>query len=119
MQRDKLRGSALSPTIPFVLRMLRERNCFGDEAIFREGGYQRRYQTERNSPNLGGSIPCIPADSLPPNSPGAAHNPFAQHAPVLLEDGEALFEGVEDPGLEPVDVIHSPKATHVTYRVVR
>src|SRR5207302_3086306 len=34
-------------------------------------------------------------------------------APVLLGDGEALFEDVEDPGLEPVDVIHSPKATHV------
>src|SRR5213082_453624 len=40
-------------------------------------------------------------------------------APVLLGDGEALFEDVEDPGLEPVDVIHSPKATHVTYRVGR
>lgn len=40
-------------------------------------------------------------------------------APVLLGDGEALFAGVEDPGLEPVDVIHSPKATHVTYRVGR
>ena len=38
-------------------------------------------------------------------------------APVLLGDGEVLFDGVEDPGLEPVDVIDSPKATHVTYRV--
>jgi len=38
-------------------------------------------------------------------------------APVLLGDGEALFEDVEDPGLELVDVIHSPKATHVTYRI--
>jgi dihydrofolate reductase len=40
-------------------------------------------------------------------------------APVLLGGGEALFQGVEDPGLEPVDVIHSPKATHITYRVGR
>jgi dihydrofolate reductase len=40
-------------------------------------------------------------------------------APVLLGEGEALFQGVEDPGLEPVDVIHSPKATHITYRVGR
>ncbi|MBV9472838.1 MAG: dihydrofolate reductase family protein, partial [Solirubrobacterales bacterium] len=40
-------------------------------------------------------------------------------APVLLGDGEALFQGVEDPGLEPVEVIHSPKATHITYRVGR
>jgi dihydrofolate reductase len=40
-------------------------------------------------------------------------------APVLLGEGEALFQGVQDPGLEPVDVIHSPNATHITYRVGR
>jgi hypothetical protein len=40
-------------------------------------------------------------------------------APVLLEDGEGLFEDVEDPELEPVAVIRSPKATHVTCRVGR
>jgi dihydrofolate reductase len=38
-------------------------------------------------------------------------------APVLLGAGERLFDGVEDPGLEPVEVIHSPLATHVRYRV--
>jgi dihydrofolate reductase len=37
--------------------------------------------------------------------------------PVLLGAGEALFDGVEDPGLQPVEVIHSPHATHVRYRV--
>ena len=37
--------------------------------------------------------------------------------PVLLGGGELLFEGVPDPGLEPVEVIHSPAATHVRYRV--
>jgi dihydrofolate reductase len=37
--------------------------------------------------------------------------------PVVLGSGERLFEGVEDPGLEPVEVIHSPLATHVRYRV--
>jgi dihydrofolate reductase len=40
-------------------------------------------------------------------------------APVLLGAGEALFDGVPDPGLEPVEVIHSPLATHVRYRVGR
>lgn len=40
-------------------------------------------------------------------------------APVLLGGGEALFEGVADPGLEPVEVIHSPNATHISYRVGR
>jgi len=38
-------------------------------------------------------------------------------APVLLGGGESPFDGVADPGLEPVEVIHSPNATHVTYRV--
>ena len=38
-------------------------------------------------------------------------------APVLLGAGERLFDGVHDPGLEPVEVIHSPRATHVRYRV--
>jgi dihydrofolate reductase len=37
--------------------------------------------------------------------------------PVLLGRGERLFDGVTDPGLEPVDVAHSPHATHITYRV--
>jgi dihydrofolate reductase len=38
-------------------------------------------------------------------------------APVLLGAGERLFDGVADPGLEPIEVIHSPYATHVRYRV--
>jgi dihydrofolate reductase len=35
--------------------------------------------------------------------------------PVVLGAGERLFDGTPDPGLEPVEVIHSPKATHVRY----
>jgi dihydrofolate reductase len=37
--------------------------------------------------------------------------------PVLLGTGERLFDGVEDPGFEPLAIIHSPHATHVRYRV--
>jgi dihydrofolate reductase len=40
-------------------------------------------------------------------------------APVLLGAGERLFDGVQDPGLQPVKVIHSPRATHIRYRVGR
>jgi dihydrofolate reductase len=40
-------------------------------------------------------------------------------APVLLGAGERLFEGVADPALEPVEVVHSPLATHIRYRVGR
>ncbi|HET8537423.1 MAG TPA: dihydrofolate reductase family protein [Solirubrobacteraceae bacterium] len=40
-------------------------------------------------------------------------------APVLLGGGERLFDGVEDLDLEPVEVLHSPLATHVRYRVKR
>jgi dihydrofolate reductase len=36
--------------------------------------------------------------------------------PVLLGAGEGIFDGVFGPGLEPVEVIHSPLATHVRYR---
>jgi dihydrofolate reductase len=39
--------------------------------------------------------------------------------PVLLGAGERLFDGVEDPGLEPIEVVASPHATHVRYRVGR
>jgi dihydrofolate reductase len=39
--------------------------------------------------------------------------------PVLVDAGEALFDGVPDLGLEPVEVIHSPLVTHVRYRVAR
>jgi dihydrofolate reductase len=40
-------------------------------------------------------------------------------APVLLGAGERLWDGVDDPGLEPVEVIHSPLATHVRYEIRR
>ena len=37
--------------------------------------------------------------------------------PVVLGGGERLFEGVDDPGIEPVEVVHSPRATHIRYRI--
>jgi dihydrofolate reductase len=37
--------------------------------------------------------------------------------PVLLGAGESIFDGIADPGLTPVEVIHSELATHVRYRV--
>ena len=40
-------------------------------------------------------------------------------APVLLGSGERLFDGVTNLRLEPVEVIHSPLATHVRYRLDR
>jgi dihydrofolate reductase len=39
--------------------------------------------------------------------------------PVLLGGGERLLEGVGDPTLEPVEVVASPAATHVRYRISR
>lgn len=40
-------------------------------------------------------------------------------APVVLGAGEALFAGVGDPVLEPVDTVHSPAATHIRYRIAK
>jgi hypothetical protein len=36
--------------------------------------------------------------------------------PVLLPSGERIFEGVGSLGLGPVEVLHSPLATHIRYR---
>jgi dihydrofolate reductase len=38
--------------------------------------------------------------------------------PVLLGAGERIFEGDTPLGLEPVQVLHSPLATHIRYRRV-
>ncbi|GAA4912730.1 dihydrofolate reductase family protein [Streptomonospora salina] len=37
-------------------------------------------------------------------------------APVLLGSGERMFDGVETFGFEPIEVLHSPLATHIRYR---
>jgi dihydrofolate reductase len=39
--------------------------------------------------------------------------------PVLLHRGERMFDGVVDPGLRPIAVADSPRATHVRYQVDR
>ena len=39
--------------------------------------------------------------------------------PIVLGAGERLLDGVGDVALEPVEVVASPAATHVRYRVVR
>jgi dihydrofolate reductase len=39
-------------------------------------------------------------------------------APVLLGSGERIFDGAEEFGFEPVEVLHSPLATHIRYRRV-
>jgi dihydrofolate reductase len=48
---------------------------------------------------------------------GAINELTLDVAPVLLGAGERLFDGVPDPGLEPLEVIHSPLATHIRYRI--
>ena len=50
-------------------------------------------------------------------SAGAVDELMLDIAPVLLGRGEPLFEGVGDLALEPVEVVHSPHATHIRYLV--
>jgi dihydrofolate reductase len=47
---------------------------------------------------------------------GAIDDLYLDIVPVLLGAGESMFTGIADPGLTPVEVTHSPHATHVHYR---
>jgi dihydrofolate reductase len=47
---------------------------------------------------------------------GAIDDLYLDIVPVLLGAGEGMFTGIADPGLTPVEVTHSPHATHVHYR---
>src|SRR3954447_25123120 len=48
---------------------------------------------------------------------GAVDELVLDVVPVLLGSGERLFDGVGDLSLEPVEVVASPAATHIRYRV--
>lgn len=50
---------------------------------------------------------------------GALDELLLDVVPVLLGHGERLFDGVADTGFEPIEVIHSPDATHIRYRTRR
>ena len=39
--------------------------------------------------------------------------------PIVLGAGERLLDGVGDPKLEPIEVVHSPAVTHLRYRLSR
>jgi dihydrofolate reductase len=48
---------------------------------------------------------------------GAVDELVLDVVPVLLGRGERLFDGVADPGFTPVEVVPTPYATHLRYRV--
>ena len=50
---------------------------------------------------------------------GAIDSLLLDVVPIVLGSGEGLFDGLTDVQLEPVEVIHSPHATHIRYRVGR
>jgi dihydrofolate reductase len=43
---------------------------------------------------------------------------FLHVVPIVLGAGERLLVGVGDPVLDPVEVIPSPAATHIRYRII-
>ncbi len=49
---------------------------------------------------------------------GALDEIYLHIAPVLLGDGERLFENVGAPAFEPIEVVSSPAATHIRYRIL-
>ena len=40
-------------------------------------------------------------------------------APVVLGSGESPFRGLQNLRLEPIEVMHSPRASHIRYRVLK
>jgi dihydrofolate reductase len=50
---------------------------------------------------------------------GVVDEILLSHVPILLGRGERLFDGVGDLRAEPVEVVASPFATHVVYRIAR
>jgi hypothetical protein len=38
---------------------------------------------------------------------------------VLLNRGERIFDGVDDPGLTSIEVVATDRVTHIRYRVGR
>jgi dihydrofolate reductase len=50
---------------------------------------------------------------------GAIDELILNIVPVLLGDGERIFDGATDTRFELVEALHSPNATHVRYRVTR
>lgn len=48
---------------------------------------------------------------------GAINELVLDVVPVLLGNGERIFDGVGDLVLEPTEVVNSPNATHIRYRV--
>jgi dihydrofolate reductase len=40
-------------------------------------------------------------------------------SPILLGDGERLFDGVADVELEQLRVVEAPGVTHIRYRIAR
>jgi dihydrofolate reductase len=83
-------------------------------------GFEAAFQQARKvAGNLGVDIAGGASAVRQALGAGAIDELMLDISPVLLGAGERLFDGVQDPGLEPVEVIHSPLATHVRYRVGR
>jgi dihydrofolate reductase len=50
-------------------------------------------------------------------SAGVVEDLYLDIVPVLLGQGESIFDGVADPGLSPETVTQTPHATHVHYLI--
>jgi dihydrofolate reductase len=50
---------------------------------------------------------------------GAIDDLVLDVVPILVGSGERLLDGLTDVDFEPLEVIHSPHATHIRYRVRR
>jgi dihydrofolate reductase len=86
---------------------------------FVTGGFDAAYAQAREAAGGGGVDIAGGASTVRQAlSAGVVDELTLDIAPVLLGSGERIFDGVESLGLEPVEVLHSPLATHIRYRRV-
>jgi dihydrofolate reductase len=84
---------------------------------FVTGGFDAAYARARDAAGSGGVDIAGGASTVRQAlAAGVVDELTLDIAPVLLGSGERIFDGREVFGMTPVEVLHSPLATHIRYR---
>jgi dihydrofolate reductase len=87
---------------------------------FVTGGFQEAYACAREAAgDRDVAIAGGPSTVRQALAAGVIDDLVLDVVPILMGAGERLFDGVADPGLSMIEVVASPKVTHIRYRVGR